>query len=57
MTTKVVKKELVEEEYEKRLILNSGTKLILVLENINTNTKYGRNVLTSQSKSILTILH
>jgi len=36
-------------------ILDSGTKPILVLE--NNNTKYGRNVLTAKSKSILTILH
>jgi len=51
----MVKKELVEWlKHEKWLILDSGTKQILVLENINT--KYYRNVLTAKSKSILTIL-
>jgi len=39
---------------KKWLILYSGIKQILVLENIN---KYGRNVFTAKSKSILTILH
>ena len=49
-------KELLEyKEYTKGLILDLGTGLILVLENINTT--YGRNVLTAKSKSILTIFH
>jgi len=36
-------------------ILDSETKLILVLENINTENS--TNVLTAKSESILTILH
>jgi len=54
MTILVVKIELVELlKHKKRLILDLGTKLILVLE--NTNTKYGKNVLTAKSKSIFTV--
>ena len=51
-----MKKELVEYlEHKKWPILDSGAKLILVLENINT--KYSRNVLTAKSNLILTISH